>query len=271
MLRLLVIFIAFQVAFAGNDEELGPPSNRYFHIKPFIGFAEPVNSITHLVAAALVIVFCPFLYSRCKDKQAFFGVSLFVFGSVFSMSISGVYHLLTPYTTGRIVLRRIDHSAIYCFIAGTFSAIHATAFPHFLSRWLMVIFMWILAIIAIVFKSVFFSRIPAFFGYGLYLMMGWCGTISGYFLWKQHKRSRPIYLLIMGGLAYTIGAVLEFTTQKYMVIIPGVIHSHEVFHFFIMAGLYYHFVCVFYCLVHFHTNYHQIKDIALENDSLVGV
>ncbi|KAL0238449.1 hypothetical protein GEMRC1_012922 [Eukaryota sp. GEM-RC1] len=270
-LSLFLLFLIF--VSAKDNRPFAPPSNRHFPIYSALGFAEPVNSWSHLLTAALTLAFCPVLFKRCKDKQAIMGVSLFIFGSVFSMSISGVYHLLPTYTMGRLVLRRIDHAAIFCFISGTFSAIHSVAFFD------------LLVTLANRHHNVgdhchcSDSKDNLFDQFGdsilsgaLYIAMGWMGTISMVLIWREHKKFRPLFYLIVGGLMYTIGAIQEGYLQDRLVIIDGVIHSHEVFHFFIMAGLYYHFKMVFYSLVHFHTNYHQKKQSALiKSAHLTGI
>ena len=61
-------------------------------------------------------------------------VYMFVFGVVFLLAMSGVFHLLTPGTTGRAVLQRLDHAAIFFLIAATFTPVHVIQFSKSVRR-----------------------------------------------------------------------------------------------------------------------------------------
>jgi Ca2+-transporting ATPase len=65
----------------------------------------------------------------------------------------------------------------------------------------------------------------------------WVGLLSGLLLWRRHGL-RFIGPFLAGGFAYTIGAVLEF--RRWPNPWPGVIHAHELFHLFVIAGAAWH-------------------------------
>ncbi|KAL0205316.1 hypothetical protein P9112_000623 [Eukaryota sp. TZLM1-RC] len=246
-----------------------PPSNRYFDIYPFLGFHEPVSSITHFITAILIATFSYKLFARCKDKQAVVGCALYVFGACFSMSMSGVYHMLRPYTTSRAVLRRLDHAAIFTMISGTFTALHVVSFKTFLYRWLLVIFVGTVSVTSITLKTIFFKHLGDSILMGaLYVAIGWIAVISVIMLWKTHHDRKPIIYLFVGGISYTVGAIIEGFFQSVLTIIPGVIHAHEVFHFFIMAGAYYHFKAILYCLNNFHAQNAKEKQYEAQGSEL---
>jgi hemolysin III len=73
---------------------------------------------------------------------------------------------------------------------------------------------------------------------GLYLAMGWLGCVSYFELVRHlsHAKVRPIWL---GGLFYSVGAVLNFA--HWPVLWPGVFEAHELFHLFVMAGSLFHY------------------------------
>ena len=68
---------------------------------------------------------------------------------------------------------------------------------------------------------------------GLYLTLGWLGALSGYLLWRR-SGLRFIRPLLLGGVAYSVGAVAEFV--RWPVLIPGVMHAHEAFHLAVIIG-----------------------------------
>ena len=88
---------------------------------------------------------------------------VFAFSCVLLLSISGVYHLLSPGGSGRYVLHRLDHAAIFILIAGSFTPVHAILFrgPW---RWGMLAGVWTMAITGLTLKTVYFTSIPEWFG-----------------------------------------------------------------------------------------------------------
>jgi channel protein (hemolysin III family) len=172
-------------------------------------------------------------------------LGVYAFSTVLLLSMSGVYHLLTPGTGGHAVLQRLDHDAIFVLIAGTFTPLHVILFRG-LWRWAPLLFIWTAAVTGVTLKSIFFNDMPLWLGLLLYLGMGWFGAVSGVVLWSRHGWAfiRP---MVWGGVAYSVGAVLEFL--KWPTLIPGVVGPHELFHVAVLigAGLHWRFVSEFAC------------------------
>jgi channel protein (hemolysin III family) len=213
------------------------------------GFQDPVSSLTHLggaVAFALVsiaLVRRGLATARLLRAQGFTHqsprtVSLVVFAlsAVILLSFSGVFHLLGA-GEARNVLQRLDHAAIFVLIAGTFTPIHAIYFrgPW---RWGMLLFIWTVAIGGVTLKSIFFTHVPEWLGLALYVAMGWVGALSMFALTTRHgfRTARP---LLLGGIAYTIGAAIELADPG--PIIRGAVRAHEIFHVFVLLGLGLHY------------------------------
>ncbi len=201
------------------------------------GFAEPVSCWTHLIGAMVFLVLSAFLVRHGRSTIGS-SIPLAVFGlsAVFLLSMSGVYHLLPIGGTARDVLQRLDHAAIYVLIAGTITAVHAVLFTGFW-RWAMILLAWVLAITAIVFKTIYFADFPESLGLITYLVFGWLGAVSAIMLWRKYGFNfiKPLWY---GALAYTIGALLEFFRQP--ILIHGVIGPHEIFHVAVLLGIGYH-------------------------------
>mgnify|MGYP001072582181 CR=1 FL=1 len=67
---------------------------------------DPVSSLTHLAAALVFALLGPFLIARGRGARPVTSLAVFAFSCVLLLSLSGVYHLLTPGTAGRSVLMR---------------------------------------------------------------------------------------------------------------------------------------------------------------------
>lgn len=198
------------------------------------GFSDPVSSLTHLAGAVVFALLAVVLLRRGRGDAVRMGALLvFAFSCVLLLSLSGVYHLLSPGTPGREVLKRLDHAAIFVLIAGSFTPVHAILFRDGW-RWGMLAFIWGLALTGLTLKVVYFDAMPEWLGLAMYLGLGWMGIISGVILARRHG-FRFLHLLLWGALAYTAGAVFEFL--RWPVLLGGIVGPHEIFHLAVLAGI----------------------------------
>lgn len=205
------------------------------------GFSDPVSSLTHLLAAVAFAAVGALLIARGRGNALrVVALAVYVVGIVFALAMSGVFHLLDPESTGRAVLRRLDHAGIFFLIAATYTPIHVIQFRGAM-RWGVLGFVWTCAITGIVFKAVFFDHIPEWVSLTLYLGLGWVGILSVVALLRRYGWP-PLWPLVWGAFAYTIGAMLEFL--RWPTVIPGVIGPHELFHVFVLGGVTLHFVYI---------------------------
>ena len=214
---------------------------------PIPGFSEPFSCWSHFIPAALSAVGLYFLLQRGKgSKGRISSLIIFSFSLVFLFSMSGVYHLLEPGGVPRAVFQKLDHAAIWVLIAGTFTPIHAILFRG-AWRWGILMLVWFIAITGLVLEVVFFSSIPEWMTLSFFLGLGWIGVISG---WKFKKifGDDSSRLLLLGGIFYSIGAVMEFL--RWPDLIPGIIGPHEVFHIFVIGGALSHWLFVYRWAAH---------------------
>lgn len=205
------------------------------------GFSEPFSSLSHLFAA-----FCFFLggifliFKSHRNTLRTWTLIIYTFSLVFLFSMSGVYHLLEPAGTARYVLRHLDHAGIWILITGTFIPIHIFLFRG-LKRWGVLFMVSTIAIMSITFEMVFFDNISELLSLAFFLSLGWFGIISIWLIKKDYSIKKSTFL-IGGGLAYSIGAILDFA--RWPLLMDGVIGPHEVFHIFVLigAGLHWWFV-----------------------------
>jgi channel protein (hemolysin III family) len=201
------------------------------------GFSDPVSSLSHLAGALVFAILGGFLIVRGRgNARRVLALAVFAFSCVLLLSLSGVYHLLTPQTAARGVLLRLDHAAIFVLIAGSFTPVHAILLHERWQRYLLA-GIWAAAIIGLVLKTVFFNATPQWLGLLMYLGLGWLGVISTVALARRFG-VRFILPLVWGALAYTIGALVDFASWP--VLVAGVIGPHELFHVGVLAGISFH-------------------------------
>lgn len=206
-------------------------------VTPIPGFSEPFSSLSHLVGAGLFLLLSIFLVRRGRgDTGRVVSLIIFCFGSVLLLSISGVYHLVDPSGEARRVLQVLDHACIFILIACSFTPIHYIMFRGW-GRWGVLALVWTFAVSAITLKTIYFYSMPNALGLSLYLGMGWIGLGSGLALWRRYGY-HFVEPILYGGVAYSIGAVLEYL--QWPVLVPGVVQWHEVFHVAVLIGLGFH-------------------------------
>ena len=201
---------------------------------------EPVNSLTHWAGALLGLVGLIALLIVGWSTSAKI-ISLLIYGvSLIGMfSASATYHMVQAKDKVLLILRKIDHSAIFLLIAGTYTPFCVNALDGFW-KWGMLTIIWSLALIGIIVK-VFYIKAPRWLNAGIYVTMGWlCVGAS-----DQMLATLPAWVfawLLIGGVIYTLGAVVYST--KIFNFKPGVFGFHEVWHIFVMLAAAAHFVAV---------------------------
>src|SRR5574341_435168 len=135
-------------------------------------FREPVNSLTHWVGAILALAGLIALLIVGWGTPAkvisflIYGVSL-----IFLFSASATYHMVKVKDKVLEIFRKVDHAAIYCLIAGTYTPFCVNAFDGFW-KWGLLSIIWSLAALGIMVK-VFYIRAPRWLNAGIYVVMGW--------------------------------------------------------------------------------------------------
>lgn len=199
---------------------------------------EIANAVTHGIGVLFsVVTMTLLLVFAYIDKNPLGIVAFAIYGacSFLLYSASTLYHSI-PHPRVKPVLRVFDHSAIYLYIAGTYTPVALLALD---GAWRlgMLIAVWAIAIAGIVFKIVTFKNFDRFKVLSLiiYIGMGWLAVIAikpmlavlplGFFFW-----------LLGGGLFYTLGTI--FYASKKMPF------NHAVWHLFVLAGS----VCQFFAI-----------------------
>ncbi len=196
---------------------------------------EIANSVSHGVALLAAIAALPFLISAARHLSVanVVGATVFAVTMVLLYLTSTIYHALPAGRAKRVILK-LDHGAIYVFIAGSYTpfALGALAGPW---GWTLFGLVWSLAIIGATLKA--FDRLShPWISTGLYLVMGWLVLIAAVPL-VERVPLPGVELLVAGGLAYTAGVVFFMLDSRFK-------YAHAVWHGFVVVGTGCHFFAV---------------------------
>lgn len=198
---------------------------------------EIVNAITHGIGVLLSITALVFLiiYSA-KYGTAWHVTSFSIYGAtMILLYVSST--LVHSFPEGKVkdLFEIFDHSAIYLFIAGTYTPFMLVVLNGPLG-WTLLSIIWAIAIGGVIFKS-FFVKKFMFISTVLYVVMGWLIVIA----WNPLVATLPeagVKLLVLGGILYTVGAVFY--------VWRGFLFHHAVWHLFVLAGSAAHFFAILY-------------------------
>lgn len=170
------------------------------------------------------------------------GFSIYSFGLVNLFLLSALHHGINSTERVEYTLRRLDYFVIFVMIAGAI-----TPFCLILLRtpygFGMLGLMWAVALGGIALQMKF-PNLPRWFTTGQYLGMGWLGCLVVIKIW--HVLPWPaIFLLVLGGLLYTVGAVIYVLERPNP--FPEKFGFHEIWHLFVLTASACH-----YCIMYFY-------------------
>lgn len=202
------------------------------------GGEEIANAISHGLGLVGALIGTPFLILQAVSygETAFIaGVSIFCATMIILYLGSTLYHAL-PAGKAKRVFRRIEHSAIYLLIAGTYTPF-TFGVLYGVWGWMLFGVVWGLAIFGIALK-IFQKQHHLVLSTVLYLLMGWVIVIAIKPL-LENLPTAGLLWLIAGGLSYTAGVVFFATDSKLK-------YGHFIWHLFVLGGTTCHFFAVFW-------------------------
>lgn len=192
---------------------------------------EIMNMVTHIVGGAFAIaalVLCIMRAAQNGNTLGIIGSSIYGASMILLYTMSSVYHGLRP-NMGKRVMQVMDHCTIYYLIVGTYTPILLSSFVPVYPKigWGLLAAEWTLAIIATVLTAIDLHNYRHF-SMACYIGMGW-GIILFLPQALELMTTGGFLLLLFGGIAYTVGAVLYGIGSK--------MHwMHSVFHIFVVIG-----------------------------------
>ena len=192
---------------------------------------ELMNTVTHIVGAVLgiaALVLCVVQAASHRNAWGVVGSAIYGASVIALYCVSSVYHGIKPGMTKK-VMQVIDHCTIYFLIAGSYTPIVLSAmrpvYPGL--AWGLLGFVWTLAIVAAVLTAIDLKKYDVF-SMICYIGIGW--AILPFLKQTLRVLTLPGFLLLLfGGIAYTVGAVLYGLGGKCR-------WMHSVFHVFVVLG-----------------------------------
>jgi len=197
---------------------------------------EIANSLSHGFGFLAAVVAVPFLLlatARHGNAANLVGASVFAATMVILYFTSTLYHALPP-RRAKEILRRMDHGAIYLFIAGSYTpfTLGVLQGPW---GWTLFGLVWGIAAIGVTLKAI--DRIAhPWVSTGLYLAMGWMALVAIVPL-VERVPAAGLAWIAAGGLAYTAGVVFFALDSR-------VRYAHFLWHLFVIGGTACHYVAV---------------------------
>lgn len=194
---------------------------------------EIANAISHGVGFLLAVASLPILVHQAALRGTAFdvvGASVFAATMILLYLVSAIYHAI-PASRAKVLFNRLDHAAIYIFIAGSY-----TPFTLGVLRggwgWTLFGVVWACAALGVAIKLLNRLRHPLV-STGLYLAMGWVAVVAIDPLLARMPAAGFAWL-VAGGIAYTLGAAVFLLDNRLR-------YAHFVWHLLVLGGSVCHF------------------------------
>lgn len=201
---------------------------------------EIFNMVSHIVGGVLgivALVLCVVFSAIHKNvygivSSAIYGVTLIVL-----YTMSSIYHGLKQDLKAKKVFQVLDHCSIFLLIAGTYTpfALCTIREINTITGWTIFGIIWGMAVLGITLNAIDLKRFKVF-SMICYLVMGWMIIIKINLITKALGIT-GFLLLVVGGISYTLGAVLYGLGRKHK-------YMHSMFHLLICIGSLLHFLCI---------------------------
>ena len=163
-------------------------------------------------------------------------VVVYAAGLLAMLGLSAVYNLC-PVSPVKWMLRRFDQSAIYLFIAASYTPF----LTHSVASAIPIVtlsLIWALAIAGAVLKMLLCGRLERF-SLGLYLLLGWIGLVA----YRYEIMALPqlaLWLIVLGGLIYSAGVIVYLWQSLRF--------QNAIWHGFVLVGASCHYAAVLTCV-----------------------
>lgn len=193
---------------------------------------EIFNMTSHIVGGALgivALVLCVVFAAVHGNGYGVVSGAIYGVTMVILYTMSSIYHGLNPKRKAKKVFQVLDHCSIYLLIAGSYTPFALCTLREYNTAlgWTIFGVIWFVAILGIILNSIDIKKFRVF-SMICYLVMGWC-IVFRINLLPELLGTAGFVLLLLGGLSYTVGAILYGLGKKHK-------YMHSVFHLFILLG-----------------------------------
>lgn len=201
---------------------------------------ELVNAVTHGIGAVFSIIALLIVISDARlslNLEQFVSITVYAITMLMMYISSTIMHSMPK---GRIkdIFHALDHTSIFLYIAGTYTAISLLVVKGKLGMLVLVI-VWILSLAGIGFKLLFLKKFKVlttciYLSFGSFLILLWEPLALG-------LAYQGLVLLILGGLCYAVGTIFFLWKD-----LP---FNHGIWHVFVLFGSAMHFITFFHYVI----------------------
>lgn len=201
--------------------------------EPFCGLSHGLGALMSVVALLALL--------WLADGRAWNTTAAAIYGAtlITLYAASATYHSWSSTPRIEALLQRLDHSAIFLLIAGSYTPICLLALRGE-RGWILLGAVWTLAVLGVS-GSLLWKTMPDWLRVSLYVIMGWLVVIALSPLRDSLSNVGWIFLLA-GGAIYSVGTVIFALDKPHLV--PGKFSAHDLWHLFVIGGSVCHFVTI---------------------------
>lgn len=195
---------------------------------------------SHQAAFFFALGACSVLVLNAHGTRTIVATIIYSLSLIGLFGISALYHRVTWPPHQRMLMKRMDHAAIYILIAGTSTPICLLALSPFAGRNLLQL-VWGAALFGII-QSLFWVTAPKWVSSLLYVVVG--GLVIPYLPeLKAALTMNNVWLILAGGIVYVTGAIIYAVKKPNPN--PKFFGYHEIFHLLVIAGAGFHFLVIY--------------------------
>lgn len=201
---------------------------------------EIFNMTSHILGVVLgitAIVLCVVVAAIHHNPYGVVSGAIFGTSMLMLYTMSSIYHGLSPKLKSKKVFQILDHCSIFLLIAGSYTPFTLCTLREYNSAlgWSMFGIIWGITILGITLNSIDLKKYKKF-SMICYLVMGWCVIVRIDLIFKLLGKA-GFTLLLLGGIVYTVGAILYGIGKKHKYI-------HSIFHLFVLTATILQFLCI---------------------------
>lgn len=201
---------------------------------------ELLHTISHGIGILLSIAGLTVLVAFASlNGNVWHVVSSSIYGAtlILMYSASTLYHGISHLRI-KSILQQLDHAAIYLLIAGTYTPFLLVNLRHDWG-WTLFTVIWSIAVVGVIFELTGYKPFKKI-SLGLYLGMGWLIVLAINPM-LQHVSVGGLVLLLLGGLAYSVGA--------YFYAKESMRYHHVIWHLFVLLGSILHYFSILFFVI----------------------
>ena len=203
-----------------------------------------LRGVLHQLAFVVALVAAPLVILGAEGTRRTVAATVFAASVVVCLGTSALYHRVTWTPRKRLWMRRADHAGVYLLIAGTYTPVSLLAMEGAWRPTVLAV-VWGGALAAIILKFIWVSA-PKWLAAAIGIALGWVAIVAIPQL-IQHLHPAALSLLVVGGLAYTAGAVIYARRRPDP--LPSVFGYHELFHALTIVAVSCQYVAIAFFIV----------------------